>query len=75
MTLDVPVGEVTQERIAASTLTNASVLLVRTMEHAMIKSTVTLAVALMASVEYTAKEILTTVWVTVAQTVPPAGMG
>ena len=61
MTLNVPVGEVTQERIAASTLTNASVLLVRTMEHAMIKSTATLAVALMPSVEYTAKGILMTV--------------
>ena len=75
MTLSVPVGEVTQGRTAASTLTNVSVLLVRTMEHAMIKLTATLVVALMASVEYTAKGILMTVWVTVALTVPPAGMG
>ena len=74
MTLIVLVGEVIQGRIAASRLTNASVLLVRTMEHAMIKLTATLAVALMASVEYTAKGILMTVWVTVALTVPPAGM-
>ena len=75
MTLSVPVGEVTQGRTAASTLTNVSVLLVRTMEHAMMKLTATLVVALMASVEYTAKGILMTVWVTVALTVPPAGMG
>ena len=75
MTLNVPVGEVIQERIAALTLTNASVFLVKTMQHAMIKSTATLAVALMALVEYTAKGILMTVWVTVALTVPPAGMG
>ena len=75
MTLNVPVGEVTQGRTAASTLTNVSVLLVRTMEHAMIKFTATLVVALMALVEHTAKGILMTVWVTVALTVPPAGMG
>ena len=75
MTLIVPVAEVIQGRTVASTLTNASVLLVRTMEHAMIKLTATLVVALMALVEHTAKGILMTVWVTVALTVPPAGMG
>ena len=75
MTLNVPVGEVIQGRTAVSILTNVSVLLVKTMEHAMTKSTATLAVALMASVEYTAKGILMTVWLTVALTVPPAGMG
>ena len=61
MTLNVPVGEVIQERTAVSILTNVSVFLVKTMQHAMIKSTATLAVALMALVEYTAKGILMTV--------------